>query len=220
MSMRSKLSKEIEKIKLNIWDIERIYAREYIQHELRTPLTSMSLCLEELEHHNELSSEKISILINSVRQAINLIEYKNNHTSAEAFDVKEEIIKCLAMTKNIRCKLLNNSPSRILLKGESHKFRQVITNIVNNAQEASPIRGKKITIDIYSRVHYLELKMSNKFSRIYPIDKRLYPKAGLGLEICRKILRESFFGSLRISRNKKDIFLVTIKIPILQDYNV
>ncbi len=202
------LSSEIQNNKLQI--LGKLAAS--LAHEIRNPLSALKLNLDYLHlSKDELQSDLVES-IEACKEATERIQILMENTldfarksqqsldSYSLVDLYKRAIVLLegsAKRKNIEFEL--NVQSEIpLITVDKNKIIQVIVNLINNAIEASNKNGK-IETEIYIETSYLVFSVKDYGVGIKEEDKpKIYNDfytnketgTGLGLSVCRTILKE------------------------------
>jgi PAS domain S-box-containing protein len=213
-----------------------------IAHQWRQPLNIMALVMQDIYISGQLgnlTSEKIEA---SYEKSNNLLQYMSQtiddfrnffqHGGEETeFSVKEalESVHSLVSTNlsynHIQCLIEVEHDS--VIKGGLNEFKQVLINILNNAQEAIQSNASlkkeiKIVITqandnalIYVRDDGggIEKDLLSKIFDPYFTTKNQTQGTGLGLYMSKQIIESSMYGSLS-ARNIKNGAEFMISIPI------
>ena len=210
-------------------------------HDLVNPLTALMLNINKvkLDSENEPSfniikseinaamkaSEKMKDFIISVRKQINFQDQK------EDFSLNQEIEEAITILnykiKRNKVEIIFNATKNIIIHGDSVKFNQIVTNLVSNAIDSyrEDSLDKEITIDLIELENKIELKISDNGRGIEEkIIKKIFEpffttkhngaNLGLGLSLIKKIVEESFLGTINISSKINVGTIFTIKIPL------
>ena len=183
-------------------------------HELRTPLTIIRGELEQLLVHNEGVSERVELGINSLLEetdrliaivqgllALSRLDAGEAHLENTRFDLGElaaattEQMTLLAEEKGVELRCTSNS--RVEVRGDRSRLKQVIVNLLDNAIKYTPEKGR-VALDVRAaKGHaYLEvidtgigvptIDLRRIFDRFYRVDQvrsRAIQGTGLGLSI-------------------------------------
>ncbi len=214
-----------------------------IAHELRTPLTVLEGTLRAfLDNVYDLTEERVAGLYSQTNHLIHLVKDLHELSRAETFklplDIAEinimEIINetirffsCTAEEKNIGVRLISPAEN-VIIKGDRSRFRQIFTNLFNNAFAHTSNKGEisitvnpindKVIISIDDDGDGIEPdQLRNVFNRFYREDRsrsRRTGGSGLGLAIV-KALVEAHHGTITVQsegKNKGSSF--TLSLPV------
>lgn len=209
-------------------------------HDLVNPLTALMLNINKVKLDSEndpnfniiklevnqviKASEKMKDFIVSVRKQINFQDQK------EDFSLNQEIEEAITIlnykAKKNKVEIIFNADENIIIQGDSIKFNQVVTNILSNAIDAylENSLDKEITIDLKKLENEIELKISdngvgieeniiNKIFEPFFTTKHNGANLGLGLSLIKKIIEESFLGTIFVHSKIGIGTTFTIKIP-------
>ena len=184
-------------------------------HELKTPVTSLKVFTEILlmdagnkTDKNELSMlKKMDKQINKLTQLIgDLLDVSKANSGQLSYDFEKidfnelvlETINLLRLTTshNLEVKLTDNEN----IIADKNRLGQVITNLVSNAIKYSPNAEKiiiyseraKDTIKLCVQDFGIGIPVSEQpklFSRFFRVSQNTYPGLGLGLYICKEIIK-------------------------------
>lgn len=205
------MSRELETIQTRllvaekemIWkDLSRILA-----HEIKNPLTPIQLVIQRLEERLESNPEKVTDLlpesISIISQEIDNLRLlaqdfsnyaKVNQPNTEAVNPAlsiREIVKSYSQDYQINLDLADD----LQVKFDKTHFYQVVTNILQNAIDASELGGK-IDIRLYGERSYVVLCIkdygsgieSKDIPRIFePYFSKKSKGTGLGLALVKKL---------------------------------
>ncbi|MGN6249030.1 MAG: PAS domain-containing sensor histidine kinase [Ginsengibacter sp.] len=184
-------------------------------HELKTPVTSLKVFTEILlmdaDHkakENELGMlKKMDKQINKLTRLIgDLLDVSKANSGQLNYDFEKidfnelvkETVNLLQLTTNHQLDLKLGETEQVI--GDRNRLGQVITNLVSNAIKYSPNAAK---INIYSERVNDEIKLCVQdfgigihiseqpklFSRFFRVSENTYPGLGLGLYICKEIVK-------------------------------
>jgi len=196
-----------------------------VAHDLRTPVTRLRLSAESLLRSNEEGNDTTRGLNEVVIQSAELQEMLNtllNIREAESGAVplkKEtlllnqliedliELYTYVAETKSIR--ITYHLPRDVWVSIDKNRFRQVISNLLDNAIKYTP-EGGSISVSLEDRMDRVDIKVTDngvgiESSEIDTIWNRLYrsrktaeqPGFGLGLTLVKAIV-EAHSGTVRV----------------------
>jgi len=216
-----------------------------IAHQWRQPLNIMALVMQDLYISNQLGNLTSKKIEDSYEKSNNLLQYmsqtiddfrnffKHGDDDLE-FSVKEalESVYSLINTNlayhHIDCKIDIQHDS--IVKGGLNEFKQVLINIINNAQEAIQSNNgtnKNIDIVITAANNFAVVRIKdsgggikrsviNKIFDPYFTTKNQTQGTGLGLYMSKQIIENSMCGSLS-AKNMDNGAEFTISIPVKQE---
>jgi two-component system sporulation sensor kinase B len=143
-----------------------------ISHEVRNPLTAVIGFLQligENEHANEKSKSYAMYAIEEANRASDIINdyltFAKPHSNEECLmNIEKEIKKCqdilrpLTLKQNVDIETFFQHANSI--KGDPHKFHQVLLNIVKNSIEAMP-EGGMLTIQTFENRDRVLIKITD-----------------------------------------------------------
>ncbi|KOP82516.1 ATP-binding protein [Cytobacillus solani] len=143
-----------------------------ISHEVRNPLTAVIGFLQligESEHTNEKSKSYAMFAIEEANRASDIINdyltFAKPHSNEECLmNIEKEINKChdilrpLTLKQNVDIESFFQHAGSI--KGDPHKFHQVLLNIVKNSIEAMP-EGGMLTIQTFENRGRIHIKITD-----------------------------------------------------------
>ncbi|HSK00236.1 MAG TPA: ATP-binding protein [Kofleriaceae bacterium] len=204
-----------------------------IAHDIRTPLTSISLNVQILRRklqlpdddreHLDIALEELARLDRSVAEILDFA--KPVKLSAEAVDVGELIetaargLSPVLSEKGVelRCE----PPAPLTVQGDATRLRQVLTNLVGNAAEASQ-RGAQVTVraSVADERHVaIEVEDrgrgigADELPRIFePFFTTRPDGTGLGLAICHKVVR-AHGGDIKVRSTPGQGSTFTVLLP-------
>ncbi len=212
-----------------IWkELSRILA-----HEIKNPLTPIQLSIQRLEEKYEENPEKFKEIFPDSVKIINqeIFNLKNLARSFSNFAKKitpdfsefdpmlviKEIIKPYIHKYNI----VLESDENCLIRFDRTHFYQIITNIVQNAFDASP-EDAEIKIKISKEKEDIKIRISDKgegiesgdLSRIFePYFTKKKKGTGLGLALVKKLVDiNSAFLDVKSEMGKGSIFEITLTL--------
>lgn len=218
-----------------------------IAHQWRQPLNIMALVMQDIYISYQLGNLTSKKIEESYEKSNNLLQYMSqtiddfrNFFKQEAedtsFSVKEAIgtVYSLVSTNlsynHIECEINIEQDSDI--KGGINKFKQVLVNIINNAQEAiifNNSEDKAINIHVTQNESNAIISITDTGGGISEnvIDKIFDPYfttknktqgTGLGLYMSKHIIENSMFGSLSAKNIEKGVkFIITVPLNICSE---
>ena len=210
-----------------------------LAHEIKNPLTPIQLSAERIKHKlgsklnkddTEILDKAVSTIVNQVDAMKTMVNEFSEYARApklnlESTDINETIIEISHLFENSGIKITTN-----LLKGlpkikvDANMMRQVLINLIQNAQDAMVNNTKKPSIKINTNKYknYLILSIEDNgpgFSEDI-LKKAFEPYVttkshgtGLGLAIVKKIIEEHE-GTIVIENIKSGGAHINIQLPI------
>ena len=210
-----------------------------LAHEIKNPLTPIQLSAERIKHKlgsklnkddTEILDKAVSTIVNQVDAMKTMVNEFSEYARApklnlESTDINETIIEISHLFENSGIKITTN-----LLKGlpkikvDANMMRQVLINLIQNAQDAMVSNTKKPSIKINTNKYknYLVLSIEDNgpgFSEDI-LKKAFEPYVttkshgtGLGLAIVKKIIEEHD-GLITIENVKSGGAIINIQLPI------
>ena len=210
-----------------------------LAHEIKNPLTPIQLSAERIKHKlgsklnkddTEILDKAVSTIVNQVDAMKTMVNEFSEYARApklnlESTDINETIIEISHLFENSGIKITTN-----LLKGlpkikvDANMMRQVLINLIQNAQDAMVNNTKKSSIKINTNKYknYLILSIEDNgpgFSEDI-LKKAFEPYVttkshgtGLGLAIVKKIIEEHE-GIIVIENIKSGGAHINIQLPI------
>ena len=210
-----------------------------LAHEIKNPLTPIQLSAERIKHKlgsklnkddTEILDKAVSTIVNQVDAMKTMVNEFSEYARApklnlESTDINETIIEISHLFENSGIKITTN-----LLKGlpkikvDANMMRQVLINLIQNAEDAMVNNTKKPSIKINTNKYknYLILSIEDNgpgFSEDI-LKKAFEPYVttkshgtGLGLAIVKKIIEEHE-GIIVIENIKSGGAHINIQLPI------
>ena len=210
-----------------------------LAHEIKNPLTPIQLSAERIKHKigsklnkddTEILEKAVSTIVNQVDAMKTMVNEFSEYARApklnfESTDINETIIEISHLFENSGIKITTN-----LLKGlpkikvDANMMRQVLINLIQNAQDAMVSNTKKPSIKINTNKYknYLVLSIEDNgpgFSEDI-LKKAFEPYVttkshgtGLGLAIVKKIIEEHE-GIIVVENIKSGGAHINIQLPI------
>jgi two-component system phosphate regulon sensor histidine kinase PhoR len=218
-----------------------------ISHELRTPLASLhGAALTLREHGQDLNPQTQDDLLDMIagqsRRLADLVEEilvagqldnGSLHVVSEPFD-PEELVWAAAAAARVRVDestQIDVSMDAVLpmVRGDSRRTRQVLSNLVDNAIKYSPDGGRIELIvdadDDYVRFSIRDeglgiplgeqKRIFDKFYRLDPDQRRGIGGSGLGLYICQELVR-SMNGRIHVESDLGEGAVFTFELPVAE----
>ena len=239
-------NEEVQAITQQLWQFARMATMgelaASIAHELNNPLTVISLWIEllsaQLGPSDPIQRPLRVIYQETNRMAAlihNLLDFSRyQQRRVCSLDISTEINYALELVVfHFRKRGINIikdfQPNLPLIQAERQELQQLFLNLFTNASDAMP-KGGDLTIRIYAEYGdnssvVLEIKDTGTGIAPANLSKVMAPffttkppgkGTGLGLPICRRIVREHN-GSIDITSQYKKGTTVTIKFPIFND---
>ena len=216
-----KLFKDRELEKMTIRESYRRRFVGNVAHELKTPIFNIqgyiNTLLDGAISDNKINRKFLSRANKSVSRMIYIVEDLDQITRLEegkieienkSFDLLTEIndvienLDIKAKKRSLKIQIINNHKSKILVKGDKEKIKQVLYNLIENSikygNDMSTIDIKLYDMDVNILTEVsdsgngIEQKHLNKiFDRFYRVDSsrdREKGGSGLGLSIVKHII--------------------------------
>ncbi len=196
------------------------------------------------EQQNEMlkvvkeSSDTLLDLISSIHE-LSRLENKGIYIQKSPFHIATmmeksiSIFRASALQKSLDLLLTDDSPSNIMLIGDEFRIRQIIGNLIGNAIKFTPPGGKVEAIVKTNRINSTNMqlhirvedtgigiekeKLSILFEKFTQVDSsytREYEGIGVGLSICRELIK-LMDGDIGVSseHHKGSAFWIKIDLP-------
>ncbi len=214
-----------------------------IAHQWRQPLNILALVLQDIYISGQLGTLSDEKLEKEYDKANDVLQYmsqtiddfrnffKNTSNKDEVFDLKvsiESVYKLIETNfKHNRSDCIIEIEDSILVKGSQNEFKQVIINILNNAQDAIKsnkvkngfVKVKAITDETSAKIIItdngggIEQTILNKIFDPYFTTKHQTQGTGLGLYMSKQIVEQSMNGSLQASNSSDGaMFEIILKV--------
>lgn len=203
-------------------------------HDLANPITAVMFSLDELE------VEHGSEALKQIREGVGYIEEclasarkdLNDQKEKQVFCARSEVMRVIGFLEpkaTNRGVGINAQLSEVKLYGESSKFGQVVSNLLDNAIDSYGDTGKpaNTSVDISLRLSNGDAILSVKDNGLginrADIDKIFRPffttKAelqgtGLGLSITKRIVEEDFGGGIEVDSTLPRGTIFQVSLPI------
>ncbi len=241
LMLKDLVNKQNEKEKLLIHKSKLVSMGEMINniaHQWRQPLTHLSFINMNLELESQDDNFDKSYLLKKIKESNEQIEFMSSTIDSfrnfykpqkekEFFWISNSVNNVISMMKpllelhkiDIELNIINNKQ----IKAYENEYAQVVLNLITNAKDALIIRKIKnpkiiIDIDFKNRKTLTSVSDNAKGIDLKIIDKIFEPYfstkdngSGIGLYMCRLILKSHFKGDL-IVENKKDGASFTIEV--------
>ena len=213
-----------------------------IAHQWRQPLNIMALVMQDLYISDQLGNLTSKKIEDSYEKSNNLLQYmsqtiddfRNFFKQGDAdqeFSIKEALDSVYSLINtnlsyhHIECSIDVQKDN--IVKGGQNEFKQVLINIINNAQEAiesNNSKTKKIDILITQEDNQAIIRISddgggmknNVIDKIfdpYFTTKNQTQGTGLGLYMSKQIIENSMCGSLTTQNTEKGAeFAISLSI--------
>lgn len=211
-----------------------------VTHELKTPIAVTRLNLETLQKRKLDESQQKKIITNTLQEANRLNELTNNILVASqletgAYHLNKQDVNFTELAEESISDFTQRFPARnfvakvepdIYVEGEKTLLHLLLNNLIDNAVKySSPETEVKLFLSKQNGMIRLNVmdegvgindpekkKVFEKFYRVGSESTRRTKGTGLGLYLCKRIVRE-FKGTISIEDNKPQgsIFTVTLK---------
>lgn len=211
-------------------------------HDLVNPLTALMLNIQKVKMDSESdpnlnlikleinqavkASERMKDFIISVRKQINFQNQK------ELFSLNQEIEEAITIlnykTKKSDTEIIFSANENIKIIGDPIKFNQIVTNLISNAIDACSNNqdGKEINIILSKNNDFVNLIItdngcgiaSNHLNKIFEpfFTTKNNNNLGLGLSLIKKIIEESFLGTITVQSELNFGTSFNINLPLQQ----
>lgn len=189
-----------------------------ITHELKTPIAVARLNLETMQKHQLEEEKKKKLLQTTLQETLRLDTLINNilissQLEGNAYRVSKEELDFSELVKDAVKNFQGRYPDRELqttvhdeidLQGDAMLLKLLLSNLLENANKYSP-KGKPITLQLTAAASTITLQVADQgagipeeerkavFEKFYRIGNEQTRKAqgtGLGLYICKKIVKD------------------------------
>lgn len=210
---------------------------EEVLHDIKSPLTSALLSCEYLislkDQFSEIkgadAAESLDDIYKSLKYIRDLLNLSDiNEAVSEGFRVGDLILSVCSDFKLI--KFTTNFDGDYYLTGKSLMFKRVIYNIIRNSVEACGNDVKIIIhvwcVDYNQHKKFVVIEISDNGPGIPPeIINKVFKRGfstkignndscGLGLYICKSIIKEEFFGSITVKSKVGNGVMFKISVPL------
>jgi nitrogen fixation/metabolism regulation signal transduction histidine kinase len=212
-----------------------------LAHEIKNPLTPIQLSAERLQYKlsDKLGVDDAQLLLRSTEMIVNQVAAMKNMVNDFAnyargpalnltrLEVHQLILEVLGLYEEnvipVRIKL---EASKSEVSGDATRLRQVIHNLLQNAQDAlHGVENPKITVSTATNRGELQILVEDNgagfsesvLSRSFEPYMTTKPKGtGLGLAIVKKIIEEHG-GHISIENRAHGGALVSIALPLVEE---
>jgi len=211
-------------------------------HDLVNPLTALMLNINKVKIDSEndpnfnivrseinqaiKASEKMKDFIVSVRKQINFQDQKEDFSLNE--EVEEAITILNYKARKNQVEVIFNADENIIIYGDPIKFNQVITNLLSNAIDSYDEQqsNKEIIVELIKTSNHIKLTVADNGSGIkdeiinqifepFFTTKSNSDGLGLGLSLIKKIIEESFSGTITVSSKINNGTIFTVNLPLI-----
>ena len=219
-----------------------------IAHQWRQPLNILALVLQEVYISGQLGTLTNEKLDNEYTKANNVLQFmsqtiddfrtffKTNEGEKQLFNIAHAIksIKTLILPSlehnSITIEIESQNES-LEVYGKENELKQVIINLLNNAQEAiksthhdqdgkititTKLQKKEITIIVEDNGAGIPDDIIDKIFEPYFTTKHMTQGTGLGLYMSSQIIHNTFQGKLTARNSSKGGAIFTITVPEVQ----
>jgi two-component system, NtrC family, sensor histidine kinase HydH len=205
-----------------------------IAHDIRTPLTSISMNVQILQRklqlpdddreHLEIALEELARLDRSVAEILDFA--KPVKLTSEPIDVAELIettrrnLTPVLSERGVAVRVEPGESAALTIHGDAQRLRQVLTNLVNNAANASR-PGAEVTLRAAIAAGHIAIEVEDHGRGIGPDDlPRIFEPffttrpdgTGLGLAIVHKVIR-AHGGDIKVRSTLGAGSTFTITLP-------
>jgi signal transduction histidine kinase len=200
-----------------------------ITHELKTPIAVARLNLETMQKHQLAEEKKNKLVQITLQETMRLDTLINNilissQLEGNAYRMSKEELDLSALVKDVVRSFQSRYPDRLLewvideeidTLGDATLLKLLVSNLLENANKYSP-KDKPITLSLTASNAIITLEVADlgpgipedekeavfeKFYRIGNEQTRKTQGTGLGLYICKKIVRDHG-GEILIHNNR------------------
>ena len=204
-----------------------------VSHEINNPLGIISNYLQVLKYKNldgdvREKLEKMELQLDRIKETTgSLLSFSGfKDIPDREFDLiallNEVVVLLNHKIAGKSVKVTKKLPEKRMIKGSENRLRQVFVNLVSNAIEAVPERGR-IDISLQLNTPYVEVRIQDNGYGIPPeIQEEIFnpffstkmtrENAGLGLSICQHIV-EAHKGLLTFESQPGDYTFFTVCLP-------
>jgi PAS domain S-box-containing protein len=215
-----------------------------LAHEIKNPLTPIQLSAERLQYKlsSKLDETDAKLLQRATQTIVSQVGAMKNMVTDFADYARGPVLKLLRLDVHKLIKevlglyeanavpiSLDLSEGRAEVNGDATRLRQVLHNLLQNAQDAlSGVEQPKIILSsqiVQGEIHLRVLDngtgfSENALSRVFePYMTTKTKGTGLGLAIVKKIIEEHG-GQIRVENNASGGACVNISLPLIQEVQV
>lgn len=210
-----------------------------LAHEIKNPLTPIQLSADRLRHKlmEKLPETEAKILERSTATIINQVDALKNMVNdfseyarsskmvPKSLDLNQLIREVLVLYESAENKIkLSLDPHLPLIDGDMHRMRQVIHNLVQNAQDAlqeyhqayvmveTTLEGEEVSFVVSDNGPGFSDEFLARVFEPYATTKT--KGTGLGLSIVKKIIEEHH-GKISVSNRETGGAMVRILLPLI-----
>jgi len=218
-----------------------------LMHDLKTPLTSLlgyARSMEKFGDDADFRKEAAQVIADEAKHVNHLldalltldqIEFSadGTHEACEAGQVLRQVCEMLAplcKAKKLKLNFSNSCDEDLLLALSDNDLDRVVTNLLSNAVNHSPKRGKIQLASILEGQHVCisvedqgegipKKELSRVTERFYRVDKARTRNAtghGLGLAIVKELVEKNS-GKLKLSNLVPHGLRVEVRLPVVID---
>jgi two-component system, NtrC family, nitrogen regulation sensor histidine kinase NtrY len=207
-----------------------------IAHQIKNPLTPIRLAAERMERHSERRSDDLTAVVTQGCRAIvehvqvmqdmvdSFSQYaKMPHLARRPVRIGELAAQVVALYQGVRpglrVELGDRSDGREALL-DPEQFRQVLANLIDNAVEASPERGR-VLVNVDWEAEELMVVVADEGAGLPAEDPELLFQpfystkgrgSGVGLAMVLRIVTDHG-GTVRLERNQPTGVRAVVRIP-------
>lgn len=211
-----------------------------LAHEIKNPLTPIQLAAERLEHKlgNKLSENDSVFLQRGTQTIVNQVAALKNMVDAfkeyarqpsgkkQVIDFAAILNEVLILYENMPLSVQIDVPTPILISGDATLLRQLIHNLLQNAQDAvSGQKSPRVNVHLEKHKQFITLTVKDNgdgfpasiLSRIFePYSTTKVKGTGLGLAIVKKIVEEHQ-GRIQAGNQEQGGAFVRIDLPCWEE---
>jgi nitrogen fixation/metabolism regulation signal transduction histidine kinase len=212
-----------------------------LAHEIKNPLTPIQLSAERLQlklaeklasPEREMLERATSTIVNQVEALKNMVNEFRDYARTpppvlRPVDLNELVHDVLGLYENAKVRIeVDLSPELSLVSADANQMRQVIHNLLRNAQDAlSEVEQPRLIIATHADPRGGTLTVSDNGSGFPPqiLARAFEPYVtskskgtGLGLAIVKKIV-DDHKGEIRIGNRETGGAVITIRLPLAAD---
>ncbi|ANI90561.1 two-component sensor histidine kinase [Arachidicoccus ginsenosidimutans] len=214
-----------------------------VTHELKTPIAISRLNLETLQKRKLQPEQQQKLLTNTLSETQRLNDLTTNilitaqleggkyAMAKDEINLSELAESCLRnfSLRYHNTKFISDVEENIWVKGEQLLLEMLINNLLDNALKYSPYDGS-VSIRLFTKTKNAVLEIADEgigiddndkkkvFEKFYRVGNESVRKTkgtGLGLFLCKKIVKDHK-GSIDVCDNQPNGSIFTVKIPLLE----